>query len=65
MPLYEIKFDLTATACIRVSAESAEEAERKLLKKDVVDITDKSVILESDVDTISIKQISAKNGLLI
>jgi len=64
MPLYEIKFDLTATACIKVEAESAEEAEKKLLKKDVLEIAAKSNILESDIDTISIIQKSAKNGLL-
>lgn len=65
MPLYEIKFDLKATACIRVDASSAEEAEEKLLKKDVLEIAANSNILESDVDTISITQKSAKNGLLI
>ena len=56
MPLYEIKFDLTATALIKVNASSKKEAEEKLLKKDVLDIAAESIILESDIDTISITQ---------
>ena len=54
---YKIKFKVWAEGTAIISAENEEDAEEKLLAKDVLDIVSIMNIAESDVDTIEIEEI--------